>query len=172
MNDKQSIALNLPLPPTANHMWQHQTGRMKVSKTGKRFSAPVTLSETYKAWLDKAGWIVRQQIPGIPADGLIQGRFSVRIEYPLALRGDEDGFDKPIFDLLQRMNVIRNDRGIFGREIGRTDRADVLIVLTDLGGAPFALSKKRRTWSKPRPKRLSAQQIAHARKITKGLLPF
>jgi Holliday junction resolvase RusA-like endonuclease len=160
-----TVAINLPLPPTANHMWQHKTGRMKVSKTGKRFSAPVTLSETYKAWLDKAGWIVRQQIPGIPADGLIQGRFSVRIEYPLVLRGDEDAYEKPLFDLLERMNVVRNDRGIYGHEVARVDRQDVLILLTDLGGPPLPVSTKRRTWSKPRPKRPTAGQIARIHKL-------
>jgi Holliday junction resolvase RusA-like endonuclease len=160
-----TVALTLPLPPTANHMWQHQTGRMKVAKSGKRFSAPVTLSEPYKAWLDKAGWIVKMQCPGCPPDGLIQGKFSVLLEYPLVLKGDEDAYEKPIFDLLQRLNIIRNDKGIYGHTVARTDRTDVLIVLTDLGGPPLPISTKRRTWSKPRPTRPTAGQIAAVNKL-------
>ena len=165
MNDKQIIALNLPLPPPGNRMWRHQTGRMKVTKAGKRFSAPVTLSDEYKEWLDRAGWIVKMQLPGLPADGLIQGQFSVRLEYPLILKGDEDAYEKPLFDLLQRMNVIRNDRGIYGHTVARTDRSDVLIVLCDLGGPPLPISTKRRTWSKPRPSRPTAGQIARVNKL-------
>jgi Holliday junction resolvase RusA-like endonuclease len=155
-----TYALSLPLPPPANAMWRHQTGRMKVSATGKRFAAPVTLSDRYKEWLDRAGWIVKQQMPGLPPDGLIQGRFSVLIEYPIALRGDEDAYDKPLFDLLQRANVIRNDKGIYGRDVVRVDRADVMIALTDLGGTPMPISRKARSWSKPRPERPTAARIA------------
>lgn len=153
-------ALSLPLPPPANSMWIHQSGRMRVSSTGKRFAAPVTLSDRYKEWLDRAAWIVKQQWPGLPPDGLIQGRFSVVLEYPINLRGDEDAYDKPLFDLLQRANVIRNDRGIYGRVVIRADRADVMIALTDLGGPPFPISRKARTWSKPRPARPTAARIA------------
>jgi Holliday junction resolvase RusA-like endonuclease len=159
------IALNLPLPPPANAMWRHQTGRMKRSKTGKRFSAPVTLSDRYKEWLDRAGWIVKQQMPGLPADGLIQGRFSVLLEYPVGIRADEDAYEKPLFDLLQRTNVIRNDKGIYGHVVRRAERDDVLIVLTDLGGPPLAAAKKQRTWSPPRSPRPTASTIARVNKI-------
>jgi Holliday junction resolvase RusA-like endonuclease len=155
-----TYALNLPLPPPANAMWRHQTGRMKVSSTGKRFAAPVTLSDRYKEWLDRAGWLVKQQMVGLPPDGLIQGRFSVLIEYPLTIRGDEDSYEKPIFDLLQRTNVIRNDKGIYGHTVARVDRQDVMIALTDLGGEPLPINRKARTWSKPRPERPTAARIA------------
>lgn len=138
---------------------------MKVSKTGKRFAAPVTLSDEYKEWLDRAGWIVKMQCPGCPADGLIQGKFSVKLEYPLVLRGDEDAYEKPIFDLLQRLNVIRNDRGIYGHVVERAARDDVLIVLTDLGGPPLAISKKARTWSKPRSERPTQARINAVNRI-------
>jgi Holliday junction resolvase RusA-like endonuclease len=162
--------LSLPLPPPANAMWRHQTGRMKVSKSGKRFAAPVTLSDRYKEWLDRAGWIVKQQMPGMPPDGLIQGQFSVVIEYPLTLRGDEDAYEKPLFDLLQRMSVIRNDKGIYGHSVVRTDRQDVMIALTDLGGAPLAISKKARTWSKPRTERPTAARLARVNAIRAKVL--
>lgn len=141
-------------------MWRHQTGRMKVSKTGKRFAAPVTLSDRYKEWLDRAGWIVKQQMPGMPSGGLIEGRFSVEIEYPINIRGDEDAYEKPLFDLLQRMNVIRNDKGIYGHTVRRVERDDVCIALTDLGGPPMPISKKARTWSKPRAERPTQARIA------------
>lgn len=165
-----TYSLNLPLPPPANSMWRHMTGRMKVSSTGKRYKAPVTLSDRYKEWLDRAGWIVRQQMPGLPADGLIQGRFSVLIEYPLALRGDEDGYLKPLLDLLERMKVIRNDRGLYGQEVRRGAREDVLVVMTDLGGEPLAINKKARTWSRPRAERPTAARLAKVNAIRARVL--
>lgn len=166
-----TYSLNLPLPPPANAMWRHQTHRMRVSSvTGKRFSAPVTLSDRYKEWLDRAGWIVKQQMPGLPADGLIQGRFSALIEYPTKIRADEDAYEKPILDLLQRMNVIRNDKGLYSHEVRRTERDDVMIALTDLGGVPMAISKKQRTWSPPRTARPTAARLAKVNAIRARVL--
>jgi Holliday junction resolvase RusA-like endonuclease len=165
-----TFSLCFPLPPPANAMWRHQTGRMKVSATGKRFSAPVTLSDRYKEWLDSTGWIVKQQIQGIPADGLIQGRFSVLIEYPINIRADEDSYEKPIFDMLQRVRVIRNDKGIYGHEVRRAERDDVMIALTDLGGPPLPVNKKQRTWSPPRTARPTAARLARVNAIRARVL--
>lgn len=160
-----TYVIHMPLPPPANAMWRHQTGRMKVSSTGKRYSAPVTLSDRYKEWLDRAGWIVKQVMPGMPPDGLIEGRFSAVIEYPLNIRADEDAYEKPIFDLLQRLRVIRNDKGIYGHTVVRGERDDVMIALTDLGGPPLPVSKKARTWSPPRPQRPTAARLAKVNAI-------
>ncbi len=150
MDDQPTIILHLPLSTPQNRMYRHKTGRMRVTAAGKRYHAPVDLSDEYKAWLDEAGWIIRQQAPYLPPEGLITGQFSVWLEFPIKLAADEDAYEKGIYDLLQRMCVIRNDKGIYGRRITRAERADVLVALTDLHTAPFPPSKVRKHWSKPR----------------------
>ena len=148
-------------------MWKHAPGRMRVNKAGKRFSAPVTLSDEYIEWLDRAGWHVNRQMAQRAIGGqveLITGQFKARIEFPAASRRDEDNWVKPIFDLLQRISVVRNDSGLRGHEVAPADRNDCMVALWDLGGVPLAVPKIRRSFAKPRARRATVADVARWRR--------
>jgi Holliday junction resolvase RusA-like endonuclease len=155
-----AVVLVLPPPPTTNRMWRHQANRIRTSSTGKRYRAPVTLSPEYQAWLDTAGWLCVVQMRDQAA---LPGYFRPVIRYPASARRDEDAWPKPILDLLQRQQVIRNDNGSRGLSLVPEPRLDVRVELHDLGG-DIAAAKTRRCYAKPRSHKPTIGKINRYRK--------
>jgi crossover junction endodeoxyribonuclease RusA len=87
------ITLNLPYPPSANHLW-------------RRARKGMMLSERYENWLAEAGWTAKAQRPG-----RILGRYKLSIHAlrPDKRRRDLDNIIKPISDLLKSVGVIEDD---------------------------------------------------------------
>ncbi|MDE2099586.1 MAG: RusA family crossover junction endodeoxyribonuclease [Patescibacteria group bacterium] len=87
------IELNLPYPPTANHIWIRARKGMRKS-------------DEYERWLRDAGFIALAQKPG-----RLQGpyKLSIQIRRPDRRRRDLDNAIKPISDLLASVGIIEND---------------------------------------------------------------
>lgn len=89
----QTISLDLPWPPTQNHIWRK--GRGRVYRNPK-----------YLDWIAEAGWKIKAANPKP-----IQGRFGAFVTlYPPNKREiDVDNRTKVLLDLAQRMGLIEND---------------------------------------------------------------
>jgi crossover junction endodeoxyribonuclease RusA len=88
------------LPPSVNAIWRH-------GKNGRTYR-----TRDYMAWQNGEGWNVSQQMIG-------QHRFTGPVYITLAMRRrrknmDGDNFQKGIFDLLESLEVIDNDKHIMG----------------------------------------------------------
>jgi crossover junction endodeoxyribonuclease RusA len=88
------------LPPSVNAIWRH-------GKNGRTYR-----TRDYMAWQNGEGWNVSQQMIG-------QHRFTGPVYITLAMRRrrknmDGDNFQKGIFDLLESLEVIDNDKNIMG----------------------------------------------------------
>jgi crossover junction endodeoxyribonuclease RusA len=93
------VLLQLPLPPSANHLWRISRGRVHPSAE-------------YARWVEEAGWVLKAQKPqGLP--GLV--RVKLRAAIPETAR-DLDNILKPTLDLLERHEIITNDRAVVGLE--------------------------------------------------------
>lgn len=91
---RESITLDLPLPPGVNALWRTYQGRM-------------LRSAAYIAWLKEAGWEAKAQLAGFPT---IDCAASVDIRIgPCRATRDADGCVKPTLDLLEHIGVIAND---------------------------------------------------------------
>jgi Holliday junction resolvase RusA-like endonuclease len=87
------------LPPSVNAIWRHAKGKTYRTKT-------------YMEWRNSEGWNVSAQMIGQP-------RFTGPVYITLAMRRrrknmDGDNFQKGIFDLLESLEVIDNDKNIMG----------------------------------------------------------
>jgi Holliday junction resolvase RusA-like endonuclease len=87
------------LPPSVNAIWRHAKGKTYRTKT-------------YMEWRNSEGWNVSAQMIG-------QHRFTGPVYITLAMRRrrknmDGDNFQKGIFDLLESLEVIDNDKNIMG----------------------------------------------------------
>jgi crossover junction endodeoxyribonuclease RusA len=88
------ITLHLPWPPSVNHLWRHKGNK-------------IYLNPRYKAWRKEAGWTMK-----------VEGNFT-RIDVPFSAilllsppnksRRDLDNIIKPVLDLLQDLQWIKND---------------------------------------------------------------
>src|SRR5674476_910299 len=87
------VELQLPYPPSANHLWIRARRGMRRS-------------ERYLAWLHTAGWKVKQQRPQ-KVHGLY--KLSIQASRPDKRRRDIDNLIKPISDLLQTIGLVRDD---------------------------------------------------------------
>lgn len=88
------------LPPSVNAIWRHTRG-------GKTYR-----TEAYNTWANGEGWNLKAQMPGQP-------RFEGPVYVTLAMRRrranmDGDNFQKGVFDLLQSVGLIDNDKNIIG----------------------------------------------------------
>ena len=83
------ITLTLPLAPSVNRLWRI---------AGKR----LIKSAEYKAWLEEAGWMVRQQ-----TRQTIDGEYAIHIKALKSnRRRDLDNILKATSDLLVNLNII------------------------------------------------------------------
>jgi crossover junction endodeoxyribonuclease RusA len=93
--------LTIPAPPSVNNLFSNSVrGRFKTPK--------------YKAWLQEAGWRIREQMA---ADGCdrVPGRVVVMIGVERTnLRADLDNQAKAVLDLLTAHHVIDDDRFVTG----------------------------------------------------------
>jgi Holliday junction resolvase RusA-like endonuclease len=88
------------LPPSVNAIW-------RFTKGGKMYR-----TREYQTWANSEGWNVQSQMIG-------QHRFTGPVYITLAMRRrrknmDGDNFQKGIFDLLESLEVIDNDKNILG----------------------------------------------------------
>ena len=86
------ITLSLPLAPSVNRLWRIAGKRMYKSPE-------------YKAWLDAAGWMVKQQ-----TRQTIDGEYAIHIRAErVNKRADLDNLLKATSDLLVNMKVVEDD---------------------------------------------------------------
>ena len=86
------ITLTLPLAPSVNRLWRI---------AGKR----MIKSAEYKAWLDEAGWMIKQQ-----TRQTIDGEYAIHIKAQRQnKRRDLDNILKATSDLLVSMKVVEDD---------------------------------------------------------------
>ena len=88
------------LPPSVNAIWRHTKG-------GKTYR-----TREYMTWQNGEGWNIQKQMIG-------QSRFTGPVYITLAMRRrranqDGDNYQKGIFDLLEHLEVIDNDKNIMG----------------------------------------------------------
>ena len=94
---RSAVAINLPFPPTVNHIWQ---------SSGKRRY----LSKEYEAFLGMVGVIVERE--KVPQFGKQRLSVAIRLHWPNKRRGDLDNRCKAILDSLQRAGVFDDDEQI------------------------------------------------------------
>ena len=91
------------LPPSVNHIWRHT----------RRFGKPVTYrTEQYQTWLNSVGYSVNRQTSNQP-------KWHDPIYITIAMRrprsnADIDNRIKPCLDLLQYVEVIKDDKLVEG----------------------------------------------------------
>ena len=83
------IILDLPMPPSANHIWRSGRGR-------------VYRSPEYMAWRTEAGWLAKSCKP-------IAGPVCIEIAVSPKGRGDVDNRIKPTIDALVSSGLIEGD---------------------------------------------------------------
>jgi Holliday junction resolvase RusA-like endonuclease len=88
------------LPPSVNAIW-------RFTKGGKMYR-----TREYQTWANAEGWNVSAQMIG-------QHRFTGPVYITLAMRRrranqDGDNYQKGIFDLLESLEVIDNDKNVMG----------------------------------------------------------
>lgn len=86
----------LPVPPSTNALFTTRRGSSQRIKTN-----------TYRAWIEEAGWeIVRQ------CGSTILGPVRLDIDLPFNRKRDIDNAIKPIADMLVRHSLIEDDRWV------------------------------------------------------------
>ncbi len=88
------------LPPSVNAIW-------RFTKGGRMYR-----TREYMTWQNAEGWTIAKQLIG-------QHRFTGPVYITLAMRRrrknqDGDNLQKAIFDLLENVNAIDNDKNIMG----------------------------------------------------------
>ena len=147
------ITFHIPMPPSKNR--QYTDGR---TKGGHKQLAPA-----YAKWRDEAGWELRRQYVGTEP---ITCRFDLYVEVP-AGRLDPQNTVDPIFDLLERVGIVANDRNVrsftFVDEPDRTDCLVYVQPLHHMPGIKQASTKKPRT-SPVRSKKPTQERLRRYRK--------
>lgn len=111
------------LPPSVNHIWRHTAG-------GKTYR-----TRDYLTWTNGEGWGLRAQMKG-------QHAFTGPVYLTLAMKrprsnADIDNRLKGVFDLLQQVGAIDNDKNIMGvnaywtRDLPEGVAAEIVIVQAD-----------------------------------------
>lgn len=102
-----SIVLNLPLPPSTNHLFENVRGYGRVK------------SKAYKQWIQEAGWELAVQ-----RAEHIAGWYELSIFLPASVRGDIDNRAKALSDLLVKHAVIPDDKKAWALHIHRDHRVE------------------------------------------------
>lgn len=100
-----TVALNLPRPPSVNQLFANIPGKGRVK------------TAAYRAWIAAAGWMIKAQRPQP-----IRGKYNLLILVG-PTRADLGNCEKAVSDLLQALGVIENDR--LGEEIALKRSDDV-----------------------------------------------
>lgn len=98
------ISIDLPFPPTLNHLWKHGRGKKKTGKAWTYKSKP------YVLWISQADGILLQQKRG-PIK-MLRGRFDYLLELYTSdgrKRRDGDNRHKAPLDYLTRIGLIEDD---------------------------------------------------------------
>jgi len=103
MAPRSSITLDLPLPPSVNRLW-------KIGKNRATGKSQMYRSPEYVEWVLEAGLEIMAQKPKLTTKAL-SGSYSMIIKMaPRSSLADADNFLKAISDLLQKHNIIENDK--------------------------------------------------------------
>lgn len=148
--DAPCRVLHLPIPPSTNALWVHGIA-------GK----PRVRSPAYRAWIERAGWQVRQQLAGLAP---LMGTFDAEVRVPNSSRRDRNNWDKALFDLLELVGAIRNDSGLRDYRLIGQDRSDVVVALWDRGGPEQPQPPRRQGRGNPWGAPVSPAQIARMRR--------
>ena len=148
MSDQPAIIVTIPTPPSLNKLWVTAPGKPRVR------------SSEYRAWAERAGWLLRMQIVGMAP---LDCRFNLDIEVPISRR-DTGNFEKALCDLCESCGVVTNDGNAHRITVTPTERTDCLLAFTPLPemgavrapagakGRPKGGRRARRTFA-PHPKR-------------------
>jgi crossover junction endodeoxyribonuclease RusA len=118
-----SITLNLPYPPSANHLYAD--GNARRVKSAK-----------YEAWLSEAGWELKKQLQRI-----VHRYYTVKVEVhyrfgpPDNRRRDLGNLEKCMSDLLVRHGIIKDDSLIQRAVLEWADITGAQATVKEWGGA-------------------------------------
>jgi Holliday junction resolvase RusA-like endonuclease len=145
MSEQPAVIVTIPTPPSLNKLWVTAPGKPRVR------------SSEYRAWAERAGWLLRMQIVGMAP---LDCRFNLDIEVPISRR-DTGNHEKALCDLCESCGVVTNDGNAHRISVTPTERTDCLLVFTPLpemgavrqapkGARPRARPVMRRTAPKRR----------------------
>jgi len=121
------LTLSAP-PPSVNSMFFNtkvETIRAASRLPERRKVKGRTKTAKYRAWRTTAMWEVKLQKPPT-----FDARVAVKIELPMATRGDADNRIKAALDLLQQASVVVNDKLCDPVSCGRADVPVTTITIT------------------------------------------
>jgi len=96
------MKFTLPLPPTLNHTYA-------VSRTARH---PMFKKKTVKDWEFTAGWDLKKQLMDMKGQKTFTGNVKVGLTFYYRVNRDIDASIKVLLDLLQKQQVVVNDRQI------------------------------------------------------------
>lgn len=99
------MIINLPAPPSTNRIWVQTKNR----RTGVRGAAR---SPEYKRWIEDAKRVLLLSVAVKTAirRKAYHGRYQLSIAVGPDPRRDLGNYEKPISDLLQKLEIVRNDK--------------------------------------------------------------
>ena len=118
MSEQPTIMVTIPTPPSLNKLWVTAPGKPRVR------------SAEYRAWAERAGWLLKMQIVGMAP---LACRFNLDIEVPISRR-DTGNHEKALCDLCESCGVVTNDGNAHRITVTPTNRTDCLLVFTPLPG--------------------------------------
>ena len=92
-HEQPTIMVTIPTPPSLNKLWVTAPGKPRVR------------SAEYRAWAERAGWLLKMQIVGMAP---LACRFNLDIEVPISRR-DTGNHEKALCDLCESCGVVTND---------------------------------------------------------------
>lgn len=101
------VAFTLPAPLSTNDLWRPiiRNVRTKGVVCGWKTLPGMIRTGEYEAWITEAGYALNRQKP-TP----IPGPYAITIQVSRAWKGDLGNAEKAVSDLLQKHDVIKNDR--------------------------------------------------------------
>ncbi len=111
MQDKESIYLRLPYPPTLNSYYATVRGRRVLTKRGRDYKNQVQ----YERW-EKCG----TNVPFFNKSSFVS--VDICMHVPDARTRDTDNILKPVFDALVYAGYLEDDYQIYKHSVERFDR--------------------------------------------------
>lgn len=94
----QTLWLTLPAPPSVNNLYA-------TAESGRR------KTEAVRRWESAAGWEAKIQLIQAPSK-TIRGKYDLSIYLPQFIKGDIDNRVKAVSDLLVRLRITEDDKGM------------------------------------------------------------